>query len=335
MLGTIDPATDKDGHPIYFPDTEAYRTAGLAGTQLQGTLTWNSPTTEMIRLKDTEEWQIWNLTPDAHPIHLHLVRFELVSRQIVNFQGMQQAFFDEAIEEGISIGPVAIIEDGTDLKPMNILMHDGKSLGLGYKVVSPNAGTVLTLFEKDNVMYGDYTQPLDTITALPGQVTTIRATFDKPGRYVWHCHVLAHEDHQMMRVFNVGDVPEDQHAEGIQDVDNNTIPEGLEDSEDNFSLWKLLVTMVLAILSIMCTLWVLYRRRIYDVARRIIIVNNGISRYDAVPDKDSSVTSGSMSEEDNNNNNDDIDDAILFQIDYGDIDQNGDTTGDEGKLRIV
>jgi FtsP/CotA-like multicopper oxidase with cupredoxin domain len=88
---------------------------------------------------------------------------------------------------------------------MKIVMHDEQSLGLGCKVVSPNAGMVLRLFEKENVMYGDYAQPPDTITALPGQVTTIRATFDKPGRYVWHCHVLAHTDHQMMRVFHVGD----------------------------------------------------------------------------------------------------------------------------------
>jgi FtsP/CotA-like multicopper oxidase with cupredoxin domain len=98
-----------NGRTIYFPDAEACHSAGLAGTQLQGTLTWNSPTTENMRLGDTEEWQIWNLAPDAHPIHLHLVRFELVSRRIVNFQGVQQAFFDETIEEGIAVGPVAII----------------------------------------------------------------------------------------------------------------------------------------------------------------------------------------------------------------------------------
>jgi FtsP/CotA-like multicopper oxidase with cupredoxin domain len=37
--------------------------------------------------------------------------------------------------------------------------------------------------------------PKDMVTALPGQVTRIKATFDKPGRYVWHCHILSHEDH--------------------------------------------------------------------------------------------------------------------------------------------
>ncbi len=46
--------------------------------------------------------------------------------------------------------------------------------------------------------------PKDTVTALPGQVTRIRATFDKPGRYVWHCHPLSHKDHERMRVRQIG-----------------------------------------------------------------------------------------------------------------------------------
>ncbi|MCB9107439.1 MAG: multicopper oxidase domain-containing protein [Anaerolineales bacterium] len=46
--------------------------------------------------------------------------------------------------------------------------------------------------------------PKDMVTALPGQVTFIKAHFDRPGRYVWHCHILSHEDHEMMRVLHVG-----------------------------------------------------------------------------------------------------------------------------------
>jgi len=41
----------------------------------------------------------------------------------------------------------------------------------------------------------------------PGEVTRIRARFDLKGLYVWHCHILSHEDHDMMRPFYVGDMP--------------------------------------------------------------------------------------------------------------------------------
>jgi uncharacterized cupredoxin-like copper-binding protein len=43
----------------------------------------------------------------------------------------------------------------------------------------------------------------DIVTAMPGQVTTIRVKFDKLGEYTWHCHIISHEDHEMMRKFQV------------------------------------------------------------------------------------------------------------------------------------
>lgn len=39
----------------------------------------------------------------------------------------------------------------------------------------------------------------DSVTAPGGQVTRVQATFDRRGRYVWHCHILDHEDNEMMR----------------------------------------------------------------------------------------------------------------------------------------
>lgn len=47
----------------------------------------------------------------------------------------------------------------------------------------------------------------DTVIAYPGQITRVKAKFDIPGLYVWHCHIVDHEDNEMMRPFAVGPVP--------------------------------------------------------------------------------------------------------------------------------
>lgn len=44
----------------------------------------------------------------------------------------------------------------------------------------------------------------DTVIAYPGEVTRIRAQFNNPGQYVWHCHIVEHEDNEMMRPFRIG-----------------------------------------------------------------------------------------------------------------------------------
>jgi FtsP/CotA-like multicopper oxidase with cupredoxin domain len=50
----------------------------------------------------------------------------------------------------------------------------------------------------------------DTVIAYPGEVTRIRAKFDVPGQFVWHCHIVEHEDNEMMRPYRIG--PEDRNA---------------------------------------------------------------------------------------------------------------------------
>ena len=102
-------------------------------------LTWSQPITETPMLGDTEMWEIYNFTQDAHPIHLHLVHFEVVGRQLMDGEEEQR-------------GP----------EPWE-------------------------------------TGPKDTVIAYPGEITRVKATFDKPGLYVWHCHILEHEDNEMMR----------------------------------------------------------------------------------------------------------------------------------------
>ena len=47
----------------------------------------------------------------------------------------------------------------------------------------------------------------DTVIAYPGEVTRVKATFDLPGLYVWHCHIVEHEDNEMMRPLTVGPKP--------------------------------------------------------------------------------------------------------------------------------
>ena len=46
----------------------------------------------------------------------------------------------------------------------------------------------------------------DTVIAYPGQVTRIRAQFTSPGQFVWHCHIVEHEDNEMMRPYRIGPV---------------------------------------------------------------------------------------------------------------------------------
>ncbi|HJV25984.1 MAG TPA: multicopper oxidase domain-containing protein [Aromatoleum sp.] len=44
----------------------------------------------------------------------------------------------------------------------------------------------------------------DTVISYPGEVTRIRGRFSNPGQFVWHCHIVEHEDNEMMRPFRIG-----------------------------------------------------------------------------------------------------------------------------------
>jgi FtsP/CotA-like multicopper oxidase with cupredoxin domain len=55
----------------------------------------------------------------------------------------------------------------------------------------------------------------DTVIAYPGEITRIKARFDMPGFYVWHCHIVEHEDNEMMRPYHVGPIPPDAPAQGF------------------------------------------------------------------------------------------------------------------------
>ncbi len=194
LLGTAEPATDYAGNPINWPNAPDYINAGLVG-QMEGSIGWHSPTTENPALDSTEEWEVWNATGDAHPVHLHLVHFEVLGRE--------EIIWDSHTTEDDRLSPndgfATPAGDGTYLVTQPVLQHNGL-VGDGFRIVNKTYGPVLP----QPVEYVE-NAPKDMVTALPGQITRIKATFDKPGRYVWHCHILSHEDHEMMRVLHVGD----------------------------------------------------------------------------------------------------------------------------------
>jgi spore coat protein A, manganese oxidase len=47
----------------------------------------------------------------------------------------------------------------------------------------------------------------DTVIAYPGEVTRVRGRFDVEGLFVWHCHIVEHEDNEMMRPYAIGPIP--------------------------------------------------------------------------------------------------------------------------------
>jgi spore coat protein A, manganese oxidase len=44
----------------------------------------------------------------------------------------------------------------------------------------------------------------DTVVVYPGQITRVKALYDIGGQFVWHCHILEHEDNEMMRPYRIG-----------------------------------------------------------------------------------------------------------------------------------
>jgi len=151
------------------PDFGELPIAALLGTAEDGPLTWSAPITENPQVGDTEIWRLINLTADAHPIHLHLVMFQVLDRIPMDTDGYRDAQL--AWLEGGKVGPQPDPDDyltGAPIPP------------------SPEEAGLK-----------------DTVIALPGQMTRIIAKFDLAGLYVWHCHILSHEDNEMMRPYEV------------------------------------------------------------------------------------------------------------------------------------
>ncbi|MDB5971273.1 MAG: bilirubin oxidase [Hydrocarboniphaga sp.] len=116
---------------------------------------WDAPISEKPVLDSTEIWSFVNITGDTHPVHLHLVRFQILDRRPFDL------FAWNAKKSLEYTGPAQ--------KPA-----PGES---GWK---------------------------DTVRCDPGEVTRIIVRFEGyAGRYVWHCHLLEHEDNEMMRPYEI------------------------------------------------------------------------------------------------------------------------------------
>jgi spore coat protein A len=116
---------------------------------------WHMPITEKPLLNTTEIWEFVNLTDDVHPIHLHMVRFQILDRRRFD------AFEFMTTGNLRYIGPVMPPDPNE----------------LGWK---------------------------DTVRVNAKTVTRIIVPFvGYAGRYVWHCHILEHEDNEMMRPYEV------------------------------------------------------------------------------------------------------------------------------------
>ena len=157
-----------------------------------------------------EVWEFINLTADAHPIHLHLVQFQLMNRQEFDAE-RYQGVYDGAFPNGRyqqGFGPP--LDYRADRNPMS-----GGKMG-GNPDVTPYLEGQAAPPDPNEAGWKD------TVVAYPGQVTRLAVRwaptdlpvsappaqlvfpFDPTGdggrfHYVWHCHIIDHEDNEMMR----------------------------------------------------------------------------------------------------------------------------------------
>lgn len=126
---------------------------------------WDDGVTEAPKTGTAEIWEIFNTTADSHPIHIHEVLFRVLNRQPIAF--------DAKLAAAVCNMP---------LPSFPITVGGALTPAVGYE----------TGFK-------------DTVLCPPGLVTRIVVDFTgaEPGLFVWHCHILEHEDHEMMRPYKI------------------------------------------------------------------------------------------------------------------------------------
>ncbi len=176
----------------------------------------------MPEVGSTEIWEIVNLTPDAHPMHLHLVQFQLINRQAFNMTQYLNAYnaaFPAATFPDPVTGVLTNYPGGVYIPAYGPPMPYGSTSKLG-------GNPDVTPYLQNMAIPPDPNEAgwKDTFKMFPGEVTRIVVRwapqdiqvggvsagtnaypFDPtigPG-YVWHCHIVDHEDNEMMRPYTV------------------------------------------------------------------------------------------------------------------------------------
>jgi spore coat protein A len=156
-----------------FALTEVINNLGNGTELLLANRTWDDPPTEFVPLTTTEVWEFIGLTPGFdHPIHIHLIKFQVVSVQLINVTAYEQKLCDIQMTYGHPDSCFLSISRGTNNQE------------LGWK-------------DTVSAAYGAVTRIVIRFTSQNGGPFPFDATVG-PG-YIWHCHLLSHEDNSMMR----------------------------------------------------------------------------------------------------------------------------------------
>jgi FtsP/CotA-like multicopper oxidase with cupredoxin domain len=110
--------------------------------------------------------------------------------------------WDEAVSENPGLGDVEIWElynFTADAHPMHI--HEVMFEVVDRQPIDRTSGKPI---RKPRPPEPSENGLKDTVTAYPGEVTRVRMQFTRAGQYVWHCHILEHEDNEMMRQYRIG-----------------------------------------------------------------------------------------------------------------------------------
>jgi spore coat protein A, manganese oxidase len=152
------------------------------------TMTFNAipfmaPAEDFIKAGSTEIWEYINPNLDAHPMHVHLVSFQVLNRQPIDAVAYQ-ADYEKWLAGGRKLADKPVLAHyftGPPIPP-------DPDEALSHKdVVKAYPGLVT------RIIINEFDPPTDTIASIPGSGTELPAT------YVHHCHLLEHEDDDLMR----------------------------------------------------------------------------------------------------------------------------------------